>query len=206
MHIRRLATILLLAAAALATSGACATETFDIDTSHSNVSFKIRHLISNTAGRFSDFSGSIAFDAADPARSSVSLTIKSASIDTADAKRDGHLKSPDFFDVAKYPELTFASTKISKSSGNTYNVTGNFTMHGVTREITIPVEILGVAKDPWGNERAGFSTSFTLDRKDYGIVWNKVLDAGGTLLGNEVAVSINIEAVKAKPKEAPAAK
>jgi polyisoprenoid-binding protein YceI len=183
-----------------------AADTFNVDSSHSNVGFKIRHLISYVTGRFGDFKGSLLLDSADPTRSSATFTIQAASIDTAEPKRDAHLKSPDFFDVAKFPEMTFKSTKIAKVAGDSYKVTGSFTLHGVTREITIPVEFLGIAKDPWGNERAGFSTSFAIDRKDYGIVWNKVLDAGGTFVGDEVVASINLEMVKAKPAEPAPAK
>jgi polyisoprenoid-binding protein YceI len=191
---------------ALGISAARASDTFEVDRSHSSVGFKVRHLVSNVTGRFGDFSGTVMLDLTDPSRSSVAFKIKAASIDTQEPKRDGHLKSPDFFEVEKFPEWTFASTKIVKAQGNAYDVTGSFAMHGVTREITIPVELLGTAKDPWGNERAGFSSSFSLNRKEYGIVWNKILDAGGTLLGDEVTVSINLEAIKAKPAAPPAGK
>lgn len=206
MRIRRFVPVLALLATALAATVTTAADTYTMDRSHSNVGFRIRHLVSNVTGRFTDFSGTIQLDAADPAKSSVAFTIKATSIDTAEPKRDAHLKSPDFFDVEKFPELTFTSTKIAKGAGSAYQVTGNFTMHGVTKEITIPVEFLGTSKDPWGNERAGFSASFVLNRKDYGVEWNKVLDAGGTLVGNDVTASIDLEAIKAKPAPAPAAK
>ncbi|MBZ5640663.1 MAG: YceI family protein [Acidobacteriia bacterium] len=206
MRVRRILLSLLVAALALATPAVRAADTFSIDPAHSNVGFSIRHLISRVTGRFADFSGTILLDGADPTKSTVAFTIKAASIDTAEPKRDAHLRSPDFFEVAKFPELTFQSTRISKTTGSTYQVTGKFTLHGVSKEITIPVEFLGTAKDPWGNDRAGFSTSFTLDRKDYGIVWNKVLDAGGTFVGDEVSATINVEAVKEKPQASPAAK
>ncbi len=204
MKARRILTVFALIA--LATTATFAADTYTSDPAHSNVGFKIRHLVSYVTGRFTDFNAAIQLEPADPTKSSVTFTIKAASIDTNEPKRDAHLKSPDFFDVAKYPELTFTSTKIVKGSGDTYQVTGTFAMHGVTKEITIPVEFLGTTKDPWGTDRAGFSTSFVLDRKDYGIVWNKVLDAGGTLVGDEVTATINLEAMKAKPAAAPAAK
>jgi polyisoprenoid-binding protein YceI len=206
MRVRPILLVLLVAALAFATPAVRAADTFNVDSAHSNIGFSIRHLISRVTGRFTDFGGTVDLDTADPTRSSVRFTIKTTSIDTAEPKRDTHLKSPDFFDAARYPEMTFMSTKIAKAGGSTYQVTGRFSLHGVTKEITIPVEVLGTAKDPWGNERAGFSTSFTLDRKDYGIVWNKVLDAGGTFVGDEVSATINIEAIKAKPAAPPAAK
>lgn len=165
-----------------------ATDTYEVDNVHSSVGFKIRHLVSKTAGRFSDFSGNIAVDPADLTRSSVEFNIVAASIDTDNEKRNGHLKSPDFFDVEKYPSITFKSSKIEKTAENKYSVTGDFTMHGVTKAITIPVEVLGL-----GGGMAGFETGFTINRKDYGILWNKGLDTGGFLLGDDVDVSITIE-------------
>jgi len=206
MRVRRFVPAFVFLATLFAITATMAADTYNLDRSHSSAGFRIRHLVSNVTGRFGDFSGTIQLDAADPTRSSVTFAIKAASIDTAEPKRDAHLKSPDFFDAEKFPELTFTSTKIAKGAGSTFQVTGNFNMHGVTKEITIPVDFLGTSKDPWGNERAGFAASFVLNRKDYGIEWNKVLDAGGTLLGNEVTASIDLEAMKAKPASAPAAK
>src|SRR6185295_13183779 len=117
-------------------------------------------------------------------------------IDTANADRDKHLRTADFFDVEKYPEITFKSKSVKATGKDHYAVTGDFTMHGVTKEITLPVTFLGEANDPWGNQRAGFETAVTLNRKDYGITWNKALDAGGALLGEDVPVAISLEAVK----------
>jgi polyisoprenoid-binding protein YceI len=175
--------------------------TFTVDPVHSSVGFKIRHFVSKVSGSFREFSGTIAGDPKAPADASVTFTIKAASIDTANADRDKHLNSPDFFDTAKFPEITFKSTKITPKGGDKYDVAGTFTMHGVTKPIVLPVTFGGVAKDPWGGERAGFSIQFTLDRKDYGIVFNKVLDAGGTMLGDDVEISIEIEAVKKGPEK-----
>jgi polyisoprenoid-binding protein YceI len=207
MRVRSILFPLFVAALSLATPAVQAADTYDIDPAHSSVIFTVRHLISRVPGSFTEFSGSIELDGAAPTGSSVRLAIKAASINTSQPDRDKHLRSKDFFDVANYPEMTFMSTKIAKVSGSTYQVTGRFSMHGITKEITIPVEFLGTAKDPWGGERAAFSTAFALNRKDYGIEWNKVLDAGGTLLGDEVSVNIDIEAVKAKPvPPTPAAK
>lgn len=190
---------------AVAAAPLFAAETFTIDKSHSDASFTVRHFVSKVHGRFGDFDGAIQIDPARPEASSVVFTIKTASISTNDSKRDDDLRSPNFFDAAKFPEITFKSTKIAPAGKDKYDVTGTFTMHGVSKEITIPVAFLGYAKDPWGNERAGFELSTKLNRKDYGINWNKVLDAGGTMLGDDVDVSVTLETVKKKP-EAPAAK
>jgi polyisoprenoid-binding protein YceI len=175
-----------------------ATGTWKIDKVHSEASFQVRHFVSKVRGRFADFSGTIRIDAAKPEASSVEFTIVVASIDTNEPKRDAHLKSPDFFDAAKYPEIRFVSKKVVPVSESRYVVTGDLTMRGVTKEITLPVAFDGIAKDPWGNERAGFETGLTLNRKEYGINWNKALDQGGFMLGDDATVSINIEAVKEK--------
>ena len=187
----------LLLALALPAASAIAADTYKVDTPHSNVQFKIRHLVSNVTGKFKTFTGTAMLDKNSPAASSIEFTVKSASIDTAADNRDQHLRSADFFDVEKYPDITFKSTKIAPSAtANQYNVTGNFTMHGVTKQITIPVTFLGFAKNAWGKEIAGFELETTLDRKDYGIIWNKVLDQSGMMLGDEVKVSIALELVK----------
>jgi polyisoprenoid-binding protein YceI len=197
-----LALALALLAAALpgaAAVPAAATGTWNVDKVHSEVGFQVRHFVSKVRGSFADFSGTIAIDAEKPEASSVQFTIKVASIDTNEPKRDAHLKSPDFFDAEKSPEITFASRKVVKKSDTSYDVTGDLTMRGVTKEITLPVTFNGLVKDPWGNDRAGFETSITLNRKEYGINWNKVLDQGGYMLSDDVAVSIALAAVKAKP-------
>ena len=202
---RKLATVLVLATALIVAPHLRSAEMYRIDPVHSGVSFKIRHLVSNVSGRFSDFEGGIQADREDLARSSVAFTIKTSSIDTGNGKRDDHLRSPDFFDAAKYPEIAFKSTKVEKASGDTYNVTGSFTMHGVTKDITIPVQVLGFTSHPRFGDLAGFSTSFKLNRKDYGISWNAPMDASTLVLGDDVQVEINIEAAKPKEeaKEAP---
>mgnify|MGYP001615302816 CR=1 FL=1 len=193
-----------LAAAALMAQPALAADTYAVDKTHSEVSFQIRHLMGKVRGYFTDFSGTINADAAKPEASTVEFTIKATSISTANEYRDKHLRSADFFDVEKLPEIGFKSTKIKLLGKDRYEVTGDFTLHGVTKPLTLPVTFLGTAKDPWGNDRAGFETTATVNRKDYGIVWNKALDAGGLLLGDEVAISISLEAIK--KKEAPATK
>ena len=183
----------------LTAASAFAADTFTIDRAHSNASFKIRHMMSNTTGSFGDFKGTIVVDREAPTKSSVEFSIASASINTGTEDRDKHLRSADFFDASQFPEITFKSTKIASSgTKDTYNVTGNFTMHGVTKVITLPVTFLGFAKDPWGNERAGFELETTIDRKDYGLTWNKSLDSGGMLLADDVKIAINLEAVKKK--------
>ena len=174
-------------------------ETFTVDPAHSDASFRVKHLMSNVKGAFGDIAGTIEVNRENPAASSVDFTINAASIDTANDNRDKHLRSADFFDVEKFPQITFKSTKIAPSgSKDVYNVTGNLTMHGVTRQVVLPVTFLGFAKDPWGNDRAGFEIETTLNRKDFGLNWNKALDQGGFLLGEDVKVSIALEAVKKK--------
>jgi len=188
----------MLAATLLAPAySAAAGDTYTIDGSHSDVTFRIRHLVSKVPGRFTKFEGKIVADAQKPEASTVEITIQAKSIDTANEQRDKHLRSADFFDVTQYPTIEFRSTKVTKTGENHYDVAGTLKMHGVSKDVVLPVEFLGFAKDPWGNERAGFEISTQLNRKDYGIVWNKALDAGGLLLGEEVEISINIEAVKA---------
>lgn len=190
-----------LAAAALfaALAAPAFADPYNVDASHSEVSFQIRHLVTQVRGRFNDFQGTINLNPQKMTDSTVELRIKAASIDTANADRDKHLRSADFFDVEKFPEIVFKSTSIKATGKDTYAVTGNFTMHGVTKQITLPVTFLGTARDPWGNDKAGFETTGTLDRKDYGIVWNAALDAGGAILGDEVKIAVNLEANKAKP-------
>jgi len=188
----------------IAASSAGAAEVYNVDKVHSEVSFQVKHLMSSVRGRFTDFAGAVSVDAARPEASSVEFTVKTASVDTAIADRDKHLRSADFFDAEKLPEISFKSTAISKTGENSYAVTGNFTMHGVTKQVTLPVTFTGYAKDPWGGERAGFALATTLNRKDYGMVWNKVLDAGGMLLSDDVRIEISLEAVKQKPAAAAA--
>jgi len=199
MSIHRL---LVLAMLALAAGPALAADTLVIDRGHSEAGFQVRHLFTNVRGRFGAFEGTIAMDPAKPEASSVRFTIDASSIDTDNADRDKHLRSPDFFDVANHPTITFTSEKIRAAGKDRYAVTGTLTMRGVAKTMTLPVSFLGIGKDPWGNERAGFTTSVTLNRKDFGINWNKALDNGGVLLGDEVAVTVDLEAVKQAPKPA----
>lgn len=174
---------------------AFAADTWVVDPGHSEVSFQVRHLMSRVRGVFRDFTATVVKDA-DPAKSSVEFTIQATSIDTGIADRDKHLRTPDFFDVANHPTITFKSTSIEKVSDTEYKVTGPLTMRGVTKVITLPVTFDGEMKDPWGNLRAGFSTETTLDRKEFGINWNKALDQGGFLLSDDVNVEIHLSTKK----------
>jgi polyisoprenoid-binding protein YceI len=191
-------TLLIAVPALMAVTPALAAETYTVDKSHATVLFEVRHFMTDVAGRFEDFEGTIRIDREQPERSSVEFTIRTASIDTSEPKRDEHLRSADFFDAATHPEITFRSTAVRPAGEDRYEVTGTFTMRGATKTITLPVRVLGELQDPWGNDRIGFGTSTTLNRKDYGISWNKALDQGGFVLGDEVRVRINLEAVKAK--------
>lgn len=189
-----------MAVAVLPAVPAQAADVYAIDKGHSEVSFQIRHLVTNVRGRFNDFEGTVNLDPQNLTKSSVDFRIKAASIDTGLPDRDKHLRNADFFDVEKYPEITFKSKSVKAAGKDKYNVTGDFTMHGVTKEITLPVTYAGTAKDPWGGTRAGFEIETVVDRKDYGITWNKALDAGGAMLSDDVKVAINLEAVQKKPE------
>jgi polyisoprenoid-binding protein YceI len=169
-----------------------ATETFAVDKNHSMAMFKVRHMMANVIGQFRDFTADVNIDRANPAQSSVDFTIQATSIDTGNPNRDNHLRSPDFFDVAKFPTITFKSTAVTAKSKNDFAVTGDLTMHGVTKRVTLPVTFLGFAKTAKG-EKAGFEIETTLNRKDYEVLWNKNLDEGGLLLGDDVKVTINLE-------------
>jgi polyisoprenoid-binding protein YceI len=179
----------------VATTTDTATRTYKIDKAHSEVVFQIRHLVTKVRGRFDDFEGMIQLNENSPELSSVEFTIKAASINTNEKDRDTHLRSADFFDVEKFPALTFKSKQILKKSNESYDVVGDLTIHGVTKEIVLPVTHLGKAKDPWGMERAGFEAEFTLNRKDFGLMWNAPLELGGFLVGDDVKASLSIQAV-----------
>ena len=198
------AAALLLGAASLAS----AADAFNVDSRHSEAMFRVRHFMTKVSGKFADVSGVVNVDKANPAASSVNVSIKTATIDTGVADRDKHLRSADFFDTDKFPEITFKSTKIAPTSRkDVYDVTGDLTMHGVTKQITVPVEVLGWQSGAQG-ERVGFSLSTTVNRKDYGVLWNRALDNGGFMLGDDVEVNVAVEAVKRNappPAPAPAA-
>ena len=178
-------------------ANATTTKTFVIDKAHSEAVFQVRHLITKVRGRFANFEGKIEFDEERPDVSSVNVTIDAASIDTSEPDRDKHLRSDDFFGVETHPTITFKSTRVVKKSATSFDVVGNLTIHGVTKEVTLPVTYLGVAKDPWGKERAGFESEITINRKDFGLAWNAALETGGFLVGDDVKISLSIQAVAA---------
>ncbi len=168
--------------------------TYEVDKVHSSINFSVMHLmVSKVTGAFSDYDAQINFDRNDLAGSSIAATVKAASIDTRNADRDKHLKSADFFDAEKFPEITFKASTIT-GSGDQYVLTGDLSLHGVTQKVSIPVTILGPVKSPHGFDALGITGQFKLNRKDYGITWNKALDSGGVMLGDEVEVAISIEA------------
>jgi len=192
-----------LAALAFAAAAFAATETFQFDKAHSLVGFRIRHFVSKVEGRFKDYEGAIQIDRQNPANSRVDLTIQAASIDTGNENRDKDLRSANFFDVDKFPTITFKSTKVTPKGSDTYDVAGDFTMHGVTKPIVVTVRHGGFAK-AGKVEKAGFETmGFKLDRKDYGISWNRAVDQGGVMLGEDVEINVQVEANH--PLEPPAA-
>ena len=180
--------------ALLIVPSAFAADTYVFDTAHSSIGFQIRHLFSNVPGKFDDFSGTIQFDEANPDQSSVEVNIKTASIDTGVKMRDDDLRSPNFFDATKFPETTFKSKSVKKTGDNTFDVTGDLTMHGVTKEVVLDVDGPSAPiKDPWGNQRAAASATTKINRQDFGVKWNKTIDNGGVMLGDEVSITIDVE-------------
>jgi len=178
---------------ALAVAAPARSETWVIDKNHSEAGFRIRHFVSQVSGRFDDFAGEIQVDHENPAASNVRFTIQATSINTGNERRDNHLRSADFFDVEKFPEITFSSSRVEPRGDNVFHVTGTLTMHGVSKEITLPVEFLGSVTDNRGNTKAGFETEIQLDRKEYGLLWNQTLDQGGVMLGDDVRIRIALE-------------
>jgi polyisoprenoid-binding protein YceI len=181
-----------------ATTAATATRTFAIDKTHSDLLFQVRHLVTRVRGRFTAFSGTVAIDEDNPQRSSVTVEIDAASIDTGTPDRDSHLRSADFFDVATYPTLTFVSSRIDRTSAEEFDVTGTLTIHGVAREVTLPVSYLGRTNDPWGNERVGFESELTINRKDFGLGWNALLETGALVVGDDVKITLSVQAIANK--------
>ena len=173
---------------------------YDIDASHSSAQFSVRHMmVSNVRGEFAKLSGTVVYDPANLSATKINATIDAASISTRNEKRDAHLRSPDFFDTAKFPTITFVSKKAWKQGG-VLQVDGALTMHGVTRDVVLRVDgPTPETKDPWGNARIGASATTKLNRKEWGLAWNKALESGGVLVGEEVAITIDVEAVKRKP-------
>jgi polyisoprenoid-binding protein YceI len=179
------------------------TTKWNIDAAHSGINFSIRHMVvSKVRGRFATYNGAIDLDDSDLTRSTLTVSIDAASIDTGTAQRDQHLRSAEFFDVERFPELRYHSKRIEKLGRDHYRILGDLTIREVTREVALDVEYGGKAKDPWGNERAGFIAKASIDRKEFGLQWNQVLEAGGVLVGDRVDIELEIQAVKAAAAQA----
>ena len=170
---------------------------YTIDASHSRLGFSARHaMVTTVRGAFKEFEGTAHIDVADPAASSVKLVIKTASIDTGSADRDGHLVSADFFDAEQHPEITFTSTKVEKVDDDTWAITGDLSLHGVTKSLTIAFDETGSAQDPFGNMRVGFDGSTAINRKDWDLTWNAALETGGVLVSEKIKLEFDISAIK----------
>ncbi|MBN9684155.1 MULTISPECIES: YceI family protein [unclassified Corallococcus] len=178
-----------------------ATTTWNIDTTHTGIHFSVRHMVvAKVRGNFTKFSGTLTLDDANPAASAVSVSIEAASIHTGVEQRDNHLRSPDFFDVEKFPALTFQSTKV-EPSGKHLKVTGQLTIRGISREVVLEAEQLGIAKDPWGNTKAAFEAKTSINRSDFGLTWNQALEAGGVLVGEKIEIALEVQAAQAQSGE-----
>lgn len=173
---------------------------WNVDPDHSTVEFRVAHMvISKTTGRFMDYVGYIEMDAVDGTVKVIEATIKTASVNTNQEKRDAHLRTPDFFDVEKHPTMTYKMKSYRKTEEG-YSVVGELTLRGVSKDIVLTGNMSGVAKDPWGNTRAGFHGEGKLNRKDFGMIWNKTLDNGGLVVGDEIHIVLDIECIKDKPQ------
>ena len=173
--------------------------TWVIDPSHSEIAFKVKHLmISNVKGQFSEFSGQLVTDGDDFTTSDISFQMNPASISTGAADRDAHLKSPDFFDVENYKEINFTSGKLSKSGSDEFSLTGDLTIKGVSQPVKLDVEFGGLMKDPWGNVKAGFTLEGKINRKDFALTWNAALEAGGVLVGDEIHLNLDVQLLQQK--------
>jgi polyisoprenoid-binding protein YceI len=181
------------------TASPATTTTWKLDPAHSSADFKIKHMmISNVKGSFSGIAGSLVENIADSAKSTAESTIDIATLSTGDAQRDAHLKSADFFDTEKYPHMIFKSTRVEKKDEGEYSVTGDLTLHGVTKPVTFAVEGPSTpGKDPWGNTRIGLSATTKINRKDFGLTWNAALETGGILVGEDVQITLDIQYVQA---------
>ena len=176
---------------------------WQLDKAHSSIEFSVRHMMISTArGRFEEFDGTFDVNESDPAQSNISVEIQVASLNTKEAQRDGHLKSPDFFEVDKYPTMTFTSTQVEKVTDQKVRLIGDLTIKGVTKEVGLDVNYAGQAKSPWGAVSAGFTGSTKISRKAWGLTWNQTLETGGVLVGDEVTISIELELVKQPEAEA----
>ncbi len=180
------------------TTPTAASTTWKIDPVHSHIEFSVKHLMITTVkGRFTGVDGTVSIDETDLSKSTVDVRIDASTIDTREQQRDAHLRSADFLDVEKFPQLTFKSRRISAATGSELTLFGDLTIHGVTREVALKVTDEGRNRDPWGGERAGFSATTKINRKDYGLSWNQALETGGVLVGDEVKIHLELELVKA---------
>ena len=173
--------------------------TYQIDAAHSNVQFSVRHLmVSNVRGTFSGLTGTVSYDPDKPAEATIDAVVDINTVNTNDEKRDGHLKSADFFDVAQYPVMTFKSKRVESAGAGEYKVTGDLTVHGVTKEVSLSVEdVSGEVKDPWGNTKIGATVKGKLKRSDFGLSWNAPLETGGVLVGDDVKIEFDLQFLKA---------
>lgn len=168
-----------------------------IDSAHTEAAFAVKHLMISTArGRFGAVEGTVEFDPSDLANASAQVTIDASSIDTREAQRDAHLRSADFFDVEKYPTLTFKSRKVEDIKGDTFKLVGDLTIKDITSEVALDVTSHGFEKDPWGGERTGFSAETSISRKEFGLLWNQILETGGLAVGDVVKITLDVELVK----------
>jgi polyisoprenoid-binding protein YceI len=171
-------------------------ELFEIDKAHSRVGFSVKHMVISTVqGEFTDYSATMMFDENDVTKSSLEGTIKVASINTGNEQRDSHLRSSDFFDAEKYPEITFKSEKVIKKN-KSYLMIGDLTMRGMTKKVEIPFTVTGVIDDPWGNRRVGIEANLTINRMDYGVAWSQTMDKGGLVVAEDVKIELSVEATK----------
>ena len=174
-------------------------QSWQVDAAHSTVSFSVRHMvISKVKGKFAKWTAKLDLDTANLAAASVEVEIDAASIDTGVADRDAHLRSADFFDTAKYPTLTYKSRSVTAAGADKLQVVGDLTLHGVTREVALAVEVGGQGKDPWGNVRAGFTAKGSLNRKEFGLGWNQALETGGVLVAEKIDIEIELQAIAGK--------
>jgi len=177
-------------------------ETWSADTSHSTVGFSVRHMmVSNVKGAFDKFTASVDGSPTDPASAKISATIEVASVNTREPKRDDHLRSPDFFDAAKFPQMTFVSTKVEKVSATKSKLTGNLTLRGVTKPVTLDVEYTAPVKSPWGQTVVGATATGKINRQDFGVSFSKALETGGVLVGDDVTILLELELVQQAPKK-----
>ncbi len=173
--------------------------TYSVDGSHSEIGFSVRHMMfAKVRGQFKTWTAKLGYDAASPAKSTIEVEVDTASIDTRDEKRDGHLKSGDFFDAEKHPKMIFKSTAIEPAGSGKYKLTGDLTIRGVTHPLTLEVEQTGSGKDPWGNDRLGFSARGSISRGEWGLKWNQALEAGGVLVSDKVDIEVEAQVVQGK--------